>query len=97
MHPQIRSEEACYLSSSVAVDLATKFETRLHVLHISTSKELSLFNNKTPLKDKKITSECCIHHLWFNDSNYKEKGSFIKCNPAVKTENDRKELIKAIN
>ena len=97
MHPQIRSEEACYLSSSVAVDLATKFETRLHVLHISTSKELSLFNNKTPLKDKKITSECCIHHLWFNDSNYKEKGSLIKWNPAVKTENDRKELIKAIN
>ena len=97
MHPQIRSEEACYLSSSVAVELAKKFDTRLHVLHISTTKELGLFNKKNPIKDKKITSECCIHHLWFNDSNYKEKGSFIKWNPAVKTENDRKELIKAIN
>lgn len=97
MHPKIRSEKACYLSSSIAVELAKKFNTRLHVLHISTAKELSLFNNKTPPKDKKITSECCIHHLWFNDSNYKEKGSLIKWNPAVKTENDRKELIKAIN
>ena len=97
MHPQIRSEEACYLSSSVAVELAKKFDTRLHVLHISTARELGLFNKKNPIKDKKITSECCIHHLWFNDSNYKEKGSLIKWNPAVKTENDRKELIKAIN
>ena len=96
MHPLIRSEEACFLSSSLAVELAKKHETRLHILHISTAKELSLFSNQS-LKDKKITAECCIHHLWFNDSHYKEKGSLIKWNPAVKSENDRVNLIKAIN
>lgn len=97
MHPIIRSEEACYLSSSLAVDLAKKYETRLHVLHISTAKELELFNNNQPLINKKITAECCIHHLWFNDSMYLDKKSLIKWNPAVKSENDRKALIKAIN
>ena len=97
MHPLIRSEEACYLSSSLAVDLAKKYETRLHILHISTAKELTLFSAKKPLKDKKITAECCIHHLWFNDNDYKEKGSLIKWNPAVKSENDRLNLISAIN
>jgi len=95
-HPLIRSEEACYLSSSLAVELAEKHNTRLHILHISTAKELSLFNNK-PIKEKRITSECCIHHLWFNDSYYDQKGSLIKWNPAVKKESDRKELINAIN
>ena len=97
LHPTIRSEEACYLSSSLAVDLAKKYETRLHVLHISTAKELELFNNNQPLINKKITAECCIHHLWFNDSKYLDKKSLIKWNPAVKSENDRKALIKAIN
>ena len=97
MHPIIRSEEACYLSSSLAVDLAKKYETRLHVLHISTAKELELFNNNQPIRNKKITAECCIHHLWFNDSKYLDKKSLIKWNPAVKSENDRKALIKAIN
>ena len=97
MHPIIRSEEACYLSSSLAVDLAKKYETRLHVLHISTAKELGLFNNKQHLRNKKITAECCIHHLWFNDSKYAEKKSLIKWNPAVKSEDDRKALIKAVN
>jgi dihydroorotase len=97
LHPIIRSEEACYLSSSLAVELAKKYESRLHILHISTAKELSLFSNKRQLKDKKITAECCIHHLWFNDTDYKKKKSFIKWNPAVKTELDRKSLITAIN
>jgi dihydroorotase len=97
LHPIIRSEEACYLSSSLAVELAKKYESRLHILHISTAKELSLFSNKKQLKDKKITAECCIHHLWFNDTDYKKKKSFIKWNPAVKTELDRKSLITAIN
>ncbi|MDG1439400.1 MAG: dihydroorotase [Flavobacteriales bacterium] len=97
MHPAIRSEEACYLSSSMAVDLASKYESRLHVLHISTAKELELFKSELELKEKKITAECCIHHLWFNDQDYQKNGSKIKWNPAVKTEYDRKSLIKAIN
>ena len=78
MHPLIRSEEACYLSSSLAVELAKEHQTRLHILHISTEKELSLFSNKEQLKDKKITAECCIHHLWFNEPHYDKKGSLIK-------------------
>lgn len=95
-HPVIRSEEACYLSSSGAIALAKKTGARLHVFHLSTEKETHLFNKKTPLKDKKITSEVCIHHLWFNSDDYASKGSRIKWNPAVKTEKDRKGLWKAL-
>jgi len=96
MHPLIRSEEACYRSSSYAVELAKKFGTRLHILHISTAKEIGLFTRDIPLIDKKITAEACIHHLWFNDHDYKEKGNFIKWNPAVKTMHDQHELLKAV-
>ena len=96
LHPVIRSEEACYLSSSTAIDLAKKTGARLHVFHLSTAKETELFTNKIPLKDKKITSEVCIHHLWFTDEDYKTKGSLIKWNPAVKTEADREGLWKAL-
>ena len=96
MHPLIRNEEACYLSSSFAVNLAKKYGTRLHILHISTGKETFLFDNQTPLKDKKITSEACIHHLWFNNQDYATKGNFIKWNPAVKTQNDQEQILKAV-
>lgn len=89
MHPLIRSAEACYLSSSFAVSLAKKFNTRLHILHISSGIEVDLFDNTLPLEQKRITSEACVHHLWFNDQDYASKGTFIKWNPAVKTENDR--------
>ena len=95
-HPQIRSEEACYLSSSLATGLAKKYGTKLHVLHISTAKELDLFDNSIPLKDKKITAEACIHHLWFNNQDYKEKGTLIKWNPAVKTAHDQENILKAV-
>ncbi|HKL36327.1 MAG TPA: dihydroorotase [Salegentibacter sp.] len=97
LHPKIRSEEACYKSSSRAVALAKKTGARLHVFHVSTEKELSLFSNKKKLKDKKITSEVCIHHLWFNDSDYQKKGTLIKWNPAVKTKKDQEALMKALN
>jgi dihydroorotase len=96
LHPKIRSEEACYLSSSMAVELAQKHNTRLHILHISTEKETHLFSNKIPLKDKRITAEACIHHLWFSDKDYETKGNFIKWNPAVKTEADRDGILKAV-
>ncbi|WP_424962624.1 dihydroorotase [Ekhidna sp.] len=95
-HPIIRSEEACYLSSSKAIELAKKCNTRLHILHISTGKETNLFTNEIPLRDKRITSEACIHHLWFTDQDYDEKGSFIKWNPAVKTAQDRDQIWKAL-
>tara|TARA_R110002050_G_scaffold94765_2_gene197210 strand:+ start:67442 stop:68788 length:1347 start_codon:yes stop_codon:yes gene_type:complete len=95
-HPIIRSEEACYLSSSKAIELAKKTGARLHVFHLSTGKETSLFTNKMPLKDKKITAEVCIHHLWFSDKDYDEKGTLIKWNPAVKTEKDRNQLWEAL-
>lgn len=95
-HPLIRSEEACYLSSSRAAEMAKKNGTRLHILHISTGKETCLFDNTLPLKDKKITSEACIHHLWFSDADYETKGNFIKWNPAVKTAADRDEIWKAL-
>lgn len=95
-HPLIRSEEACYLSSSKAVALAKKHGARLHVLHISTAKEIELFDNSLPLKDKKITAEACVHHLWFCDEDYKTKGTRIKWNPAVKTANDRDTILKAL-
>jgi dihydroorotase len=96
MHPIIRSEEACYLSSSKAIELANKTGARLHVFHLSTGKETNLFSNKLPLKDKKITAEVCIHHLWFSDEDYPKKGSHIKWNPAVKTAKDREQLWKAL-
>ena len=96
MHPKIRSEEACYLSSHYAVELAKKHNTRLHVLHISTAKELALFDNSIPLKQKRITAEACIHHLWFSEEDYKTKGNFIKWNPAIKTKNDRDEILRAV-
>ena len=95
-HPVIRSEEACYLSSSKAVELAKKTGARLHVFHLSTGKETKLFSNKIPLKDKKITAEVCIHHLWFTDKDYDKKGTLIKWNPAVKTKTDRDQLWKAL-
>lgn len=95
-HPIIRSEEACYLSSSMAAELAKKHDTRLHILHISTEKETHLFDNKTPLKDKRITAEACVHHLWFSEADYDTKGSFIKWNPAVKTASDRDGILKAV-
>ena len=96
MHPLIRSAEACYKSSSLAVELAKTYQTRLHILHISTAKEIALFDNITPLKDKKITAEACVHHLWFNDKDYASKGNFIKWNPAVKTEDDQKGVLKGV-
>lgn len=95
-HPVIRNEEACFKSSSMAVELAKKHNTRLHILHISTAKELSLFTNKIPLRDKLITAEACIHHLWFCDDDYKTKGNFIKWNPAVKTSYDRGKIFEAV-
>ncbi|WP_375579241.1 dihydroorotase [Marivirga tractuosa] len=96
MHPIIRSEEACYISSSMAVKLAKEHGSRLHVLHISTGKETELFDNSIPLEQKKITAEACIHHLWFSDADYKEKGTFIKWNPAVKTAQDRDTIFQAL-
>lgn len=96
MHPVIRSEEACYLSSSLAVRLAKKFDTRLHILHISTAKELELFDNSIPLEQKKITAEACIHHMWFSDEDYASKGNFIKWNPAVKMSSDRDAIFQAV-
>ena len=95
-HPIIRSEDACYISSSKAIELAKKTGARLHVFHLSTGKETELFSNKTPLKDKKITAEVCIHHLWFNNKDYDTKGTLIKWNPAVKTEKDQQQLLKAL-
>ncbi len=95
-HPIIRSEEACYLSSSFAVSLAKKHNTRLHVLHISTKRELELFTNNIPVREKRITSEACIHHLWFTDKDYETKGNLIKWNPAVKTSVDRAAIREAI-
>jgi len=96
-HPIIRSEEACYLSSSQAVALAKETGARLHVFHLSTAKELSLFQNDIPLKEKKITAEVCVHHLWFSSEDYKTKGTHIKWNPAVKTKKDRAALWEGLN
>ena len=95
-HPLIRSEEACYLSSSKAIELAKKTGARLHIFHLSTEKETHLFRNDIPLEEKQITAEVCIHHLWFSDKDYEEKGTHIKWNPAVKTEKDRLGLWKAL-
>ncbi|WP_121809769.1 dihydroorotase [Mucilaginibacter kameinonensis] len=96
LHPKIRSAEACYLSSSMAIELAKKHNTRLHILHISTERETHLFDNTIPLKDKRITAEACIHHLWFTDADYETKGNYIKWNPAVKTEADRDGILRAV-
>ncbi len=96
-HPLMRSAEACYISSSKAVELATKYNTQLHILHLSTEKELSLFDGATPLKDKKITAEVCVHHLWFTDEDYDKYGSRIKWNPSIKAPSDRDALREALN
>lgn len=95
-HPLIRSAEACYLSSSKAVELAKKNNTRLHILHISTGIETELFRNDIPLEQKRITAEACIHHLWFSDADYEQKGAWIKWNPAVKTAADRDQIWQAL-
>ncbi len=96
-HPIIRNEEVCYTSSKMAVELAKKYNTRLHVLHISTAKELSLFNGNIPLKEKRITAEACVHHLWFSDEDYSKKGNYIKWNPAIKTQYDRDKILEAVS
>ena len=95
-HQNIRSAEACYKSSSMAVELAKKHNARLHVFHLSTAKELELFDNSIPLSEKRITAEVCIHHLWFNEQDYAQKGTLIKWNPAVKKESDRSALFQAL-
>ena len=97
MHPLIRSREACFLSSSHAVKLAKEYNTRLHVLHLSTADELKLFNNDLPLNQKRITGEVCVHHLWFDESSYDDLGTLIKWNPAIKTRFDRDALIHGVN
>ena len=96
LHPKIRSEKACYLSSSKAIELAKKTGARLHVFHLSTAKETELFSNKLPIEEKQITAEVCVHHLWFSEQDYAKKGTFIKWNPAIKTETDREGLWKAL-
>ena len=95
-HPVIRNDEACYKSSSMAIELAKKHDTRLHILHISTAKETALFRNDIPLKEKKITAEACIHHLWFDERSYDEKGTLIKWNPAVKSLKDKEAIWSAL-
>jgi dihydroorotase len=95
-HPIIRDVEACYKSSSYAVGLAKKYNTRLHVLHISTAKETELFENKLPLKDKRITAEACVHHLWFDADDYTRLGNKIKCNPAIKDKSNKPEILAAL-
>ena len=97
MHPLIRSREACFRSSSHAVNLAKEYNTRLHILHLSTADELKLFSNTLPLYQKKITGEVCIHHLWFDESSYEKLGNLIKWNPAIKTRFDRDALINGVN
>jgi dihydroorotase len=95
-HPEIRSLEACFISSSLAVGLAKQYGSRLHVLHISTADELSLFDNTIPLSGKKITAEACIHHLWFSDEDYEDKKAWIKWNPAIKSRSDRDAILAAV-
>jgi len=96
-HPLIRNAEACYKSSSYAVRLATKYNSRLHVFHLSSAMEMSLFSSDIPLKEKRITSEVCVHHLWFSDKDYAKYENRIKWNPAIKSESDRLALIDAVN
>lgn len=94
-HPIIRSEKACYISSSKAIELAKKTGARIHIFHVSTAKETNLFRNDIPIEEKQITAEVCVHHLWFSEKDYEEKGTHIKWNPAVKTEKDRQGLWEA--
>jgi len=96
MHPLIRNEEGCFLSSSMAIELAQRYDTRLHILHISTRDELVLFNNDVPLKDKRITSEVCVHHLYFDADDYDTLGNLIKCNPAIKSKEHKAALFPAL-
>lgn len=96
LHPVIRNAEGCYLSSSMAIELAKKNDTRLHILHISTKDELDLFRNDIPLKDKMITAEVCVHHLYFNADRYADLGTQIKCNPAIKGKEHQEEIFKAL-
>ncbi|MDT8401906.1 MAG: dihydroorotase [Bacteroidales bacterium] len=95
-HPAIRSREACLRSSSLAVRLAKELNTRLHILHLSSAAEMDLFDNSIPLVQKRISAEVCVHHLWFDDTDYREKGNMIKWNPAIKTAFDRQALIESI-
>lgn len=95
-HPLIRSDEACYKSSKLAVKLAKLYNTRLHILHLSTAKEMELFDNTIPLSKKRITSEVCVHHLWFNSSDYSRLGTNIKWNPAIKSKNDQEKLFESL-
>lgn len=96
-HPLIRNREACLITSSYAVKLAREYGTKLHILHLSTADELRLFDNRSPLSEKKITGEVCIHHLWFEEADYERLGASIKWNPSIKTIYDREALIKAVN
>jgi len=96
IHPQIRNEEACLISSTLAKELAVKHNTRLHILHLTTADELHLFDNSIPIAEKRITSEVCVHHLWFSADDYKELGNKIKCNPAIKAPKHRKALWEAL-
>lgn len=96
IHPLVRNEEACYLSSSMAVDLAKKWNSRLHILHLTTAEELDLFDNTIDSKDKRITSEACVHHLWFDAADYETKGDLIKCNPAIKEARHKKAIRQAV-
>ncbi|MFN8308858.1 MAG: dihydroorotase [Chitinophagales bacterium] len=95
-HPLIRSVDACFKSSSFAIALAKKHNTRLHILHISTAKETELFSNAIPLSQKRITAEACVHHLWFDARDYERLGNKIKCNPAIKEEGNKEEILKAL-
>lgn len=95
-HPHIRSEVACFMSSSFAVELAREFNARLHVLHLSTASEVELFEEETDFEKKRITGEVCVHHLWFDDKDYAKKGSFIKWNPAIKSSDDREALLQGV-
>jgi dihydroorotase len=96
MHPLIRSREACFISSSYAIRLASEYNTKLHIFHLSTADEMKLFSNELPLKEKRITAEVCVHHLWFDDTDYAKLGTRIKWNPAIKTKYDREALREAV-
>ncbi|MFO7822921.1 MAG: dihydroorotase [Cyclobacterium sp.] len=95
-HPKIRTEEACFDASKRVVDMARMYGSKLHVLHISTAKEVMLFDNRLPLEEKRITAEACVHHLWFAEEDYEERGNFIKWNPAIKTAKDREGILKGV-